>query len=258
MAESHFPLFVVCKSLKEKINMNVVKRIEQFLARLSSDRYIKYLRKKGIEIGEGTIVHDPKTVTIDTTRPELLSIGENVLLHKGITILTHDYASRVFVNLWGIFIPSHAKVSIGNNVWFGQNCTVLKGVTIGDNCIIGYGSTVMKDIPSNSVAAGTPAKVICSLEEYFNKRKSVYVEELKEYAYLKEMRLNRQLTAEDFDDDYPAFVDASNMDIYNMPYHRVFTNAEKMSKFKKNHKAFYKDFNAFIEDLHSSKLGDNS
>ena len=44
---------------------------------------------------------------------------------------------------------------------------MLKGVTIGDNCIIGYGSTVMKDIPANSVAVGTPTKVICTIEEYF-------------------------------------------------------------------------------------------
>lgn len=57
---------------------------------------------------------------------------------------------------------------------------MLKGVTIGDNCIIGYGSTVMKDIPANSVAVGTPTKVICTIEEYFNKRKQVYVNELFE------------------------------------------------------------------------------
>lgn len=53
-----------------------------------------------------------------------------------------------------------------------MNCTVLKGVTIGDNCIIGIGSIVTKDIPANSVAIGNPAKVVCSLDEYFEKRKN--------------------------------------------------------------------------------------
>lgn len=50
--------------------------------------------------------------------------------------MTHDFASYVFVNKYNEFIPSHGKVKIGNNVWFGMNCTVLKGVTIGDNCIL--------------------------------------------------------------------------------------------------------------------------
>ena len=144
------------------------------------------------------------TINVDITRPELLEIGSNVLIHKNTTILTHDYASRVFVNLYGEFIPSHGKIKIGNNVWFGQHCTVLKGVTIGDNCIIGYGSTVMKDIPANSVAAGTPAKVICTIEEYFNKRKQVYVNELFEYAYELERRKGRALQPADFPDDLRA------------------------------------------------------
>lgn len=54
-----------------------------------------------------------------------------------------------------------------------MNCTVLKGVTIGDNCIIGIGSIVTKDIPANSVAIGNPAKVVCSLDEYFEKEKTI-------------------------------------------------------------------------------------
>lgn len=96
--------------------------------------------------------------------------------------MTHDFASYVFVNKYNEFIPSHGKVKIGNNVWFGMNCTVLKGVTIGDNCIIGIGSIVTKDIPANSVAIGNPAKVVCSLDEYFEKRKKQYLKECVDYA----------------------------------------------------------------------------
>ena len=54
-------------------------------------------------------------------------------------------------------------VSIGNNVWLGGNVTILPGVTIGDNCTIGAGSVVTRDIPSDSVAAGNPARVIKKL-----------------------------------------------------------------------------------------------
>ena len=54
-----------------------------------------------------------------------------------------------------------------------MNVTVLKGVTIGDNCIIGAGSIVTKDIPSNSVSSGVPAKIVSSLDDYFEKRKKM-------------------------------------------------------------------------------------
>jgi acetyltransferase-like isoleucine patch superfamily enzyme len=51
-------------------------------------------------------------------------------------------------------------ITIGNNVWIGINATIVGPVTIGDNAVIGAGSVVLKDIPSNAVAAGVPAKVI--------------------------------------------------------------------------------------------------
>lgn len=67
-------------------------------------------------------------------------------------------------------VNSSGSVTIGNNIYFGADCTVLKGVSIGDNCIIGAGSVVTKSIPPNSVAVGNPCKVIYSLDEYFAKR----------------------------------------------------------------------------------------
>ena len=51
-------------------------------------------------------------------------------------------------------------IMVGNNVWIGAGVSVLPGVTIGDNCVIGAGSVVNRDIPSNTLAAGNPCKVI--------------------------------------------------------------------------------------------------
>lgn len=53
-----------------------------------------------------------------------------------------------------------APVRIGNNVWIGMNCIVMRGVTIGDNVVIGAGSVVTKNIPAGVTAAGCPCKVI--------------------------------------------------------------------------------------------------
>lgn len=65
-----------------------------------------------------------------------------------------------------IFQPIH----IGRNVWLGANVTVLPGVTIGDGAIIAAGAIVTKDIPSNMIAAGVPAKVIREVKKEDKKR----------------------------------------------------------------------------------------
>ncbi len=55
-------------------------------------------------------------------------------------------------------------VKIGNNVFIGAGSIILPGVTIEDNCIIGAGSLVNKNIPKNTIAAGSPVKIIKHIE----------------------------------------------------------------------------------------------
>ena len=210
----------------------------------SSNDYVHYLRSIGVKVGKGTIAYRPRIINIDVSRPELLEIGENVFLHRGTTIMTHDWASYTFLHKYNDFIPSYGKVKIGNNVWLGENVSILKGVTIGDNVIIGYGAVVTKNIPSNSVAVGTPAKVILSLEKYYEKRKQVFVEEAVEYA-LAIYAAGRTPTIKDFCDDYPVFVDGHNYMEYDYPYERVFTK-EQFEHWKCNHKAPFNGFDEFM------------
>lgn len=63
-------------------------------------------------------------------------------------------------------LVSKGEVVIGNNVWIGDKATILSGVHIGDNVIIGANSVVTKDVPSNSVAAGNPARIIKMLNGF--------------------------------------------------------------------------------------------
>lgn len=57
-------------------------------------------------------------------------------------------------------LPLKGDTVIGNDVWIGQNVTFLPGVNVGDGAIIGLNSTVTRDIPAYTIAAGNPAKVI--------------------------------------------------------------------------------------------------
>ncbi len=54
--------------------------------------------------------------------------------------------------------------TIGDNVTLGANVTIIGDIRIGDNVVVGAGSVVVKDVPSNTIVAGNPAKVIKFIE----------------------------------------------------------------------------------------------
>ncbi len=60
-------------------------------------------------------------------------------------------------------LTSKGEIRIGNNVWIGDKATILGGVIIGDNVVIAANAVILNNIPSNSVAAGIPAKVVKTL-----------------------------------------------------------------------------------------------
>lgn len=150
--------------------------------RYSSDAYIKTLQKMGMRIGKNTVFYSPLNTLIDETRPWLIDIGENVKITEGVTILTHGFDWSVIKVKYGDILGSSGKVKIGNNVFIGVHTIILKGVTIGNNVIIGAGSLINKDIPSDSVVAGVPAKFICSINDYYEKRIESQEKEATELA----------------------------------------------------------------------------
>lgn len=66
-------------------------------------------------------------------------------------------------------------VSIGNDVWIGDNVSILNGVKIGDGAIIAAGSFVNKDVPSYAIVGGVPAKI---LKYRFNEEQIMYLTKL--------------------------------------------------------------------------------
>lgn len=214
-------------------------------AKTSSEGMIKFLRKKGISIGKDCVFRSPGTICIDLTRPSLISIGDNVDINRNFQIMTHDFASLVFRSVYCDFINSSGRVTIGNNVYFGTDVIVLKGVSIGDNCIIGAGSVVNRDIPSNSVATGVPCKVLCSLDDYHEKRKQRSVEEAFDYAKSIKERFGRMPVVEDFWEEFPLFVDAENINDY--PMLPIKGQLDKgYEKWLMNHKKHFNGFGEFL------------
>jgi acetyltransferase-like isoleucine patch superfamily enzyme len=67
-------------------------------------------------------------------------------------------------------IPAKPVV-IGDNVWIGSHCKIMKGVSIGDDAVVAAGSIVTQDIPAGGIAAGNTAKLVGSVPGYSKESK---------------------------------------------------------------------------------------
>ena len=146
------------------------KVFEYIKVKLASPRkYIDFLRNKGVSIGSDCYLY--KSANFGS-EPYLITIGNPVRINAGVQLITQDGGYWVlrdrssglgneFANMDYL-----ARITIGNNVHVGTNAIIMPGVEIGDNCVIACGAVVTKDVASNSVVGGIPAKYIESIDEY--------------------------------------------------------------------------------------------
>lgn len=86
-------------------------------------------------------------------------IGDDCLIASGTTIIDggHEFDRSQKINKQAVIIE---EIIIGNDVWIGMSCSILKGVTIGTGAVIAAGSVVNKSIPEYEVWGGVPARFI--------------------------------------------------------------------------------------------------
>lgn len=132
-------------------------------------------------INEGLIIgknHSLVEVPEFGSEPYLIEIGDNFRCSFGVKFITHDGGVWVLRKMSYVSESTSkiGRIKLGNNVFIGINSIVFPGVSIGDNVIIGANTLVNKDIPNNSVVAGSPCKVISTIEEYYEKNKNEFIE----------------------------------------------------------------------------------
>ena len=86
---------------------------------------------------------------LDGTYPKGIHIDEETYIAGGAIIYTHDYCRAI-----------HNDTYIGKRCFIGANAIIMCGVKIGDEVVVGSGAIVTKDVPSNCIVAGNPAKII--------------------------------------------------------------------------------------------------
>lgn len=135
-------------------------------ASLRSDR-----SPSSIEIGARTFIGGGSLLVA----AEKITIGDDVLISWGVTIVDHDSHSVTFAERKGDVIAwgegkkdwSHvsiAPIRICDKAWVGFGASILKGVTVGEGAVIGAKAVVTRDVEPWTVVGGNPARIIRRLE----------------------------------------------------------------------------------------------
>lgn len=103
-----------------------------------------------LAIGDNTAIGDRSEIHAG----QRVEIGAGCNIAWDVCILDRDY------HKFNSPTEEIKPVKIGNNVWIGCNCIILKGTTIGDGAVIAAGSVVTKDVPAKTLVGGNPAKVL--------------------------------------------------------------------------------------------------
>lgn len=132
---------------------------QRIAARLRGEQSRKSLEAGGARIGRD--VYIARRVYIDPGFLWLVAIGDDTTIAPGVEIVAHDAATK---HLLGKTLV--ARVTIGQRVYIGTGAIILPGVTIGDDAVIGAGSLVRHDVPAGAMAAGVPARLVSTTDEF--------------------------------------------------------------------------------------------
>ena len=117
-----------------------------------------------ITIGENSYLGNRSSIA--SAEGQKVIIGDNCSISHNVRMYTKNRNSIDIIKNEVIVNHLNGDISIGNNTWIGANVFINQGVNIGSNVVIGANSFVNKNIPSNSIAAGNPAKIIKQITNF--------------------------------------------------------------------------------------------
>ncbi|HUD08604.1 MAG TPA: acyltransferase [Candidatus Saccharimonadales bacterium] len=128
--------------------------------KVKSDNKIRIKIGDNVDIGNNTFISANNSV----------EIGNHVIISSYVFITDHDHGFQDFSrNLHEQPLTEGSFVKIGNNVFLGTKCSILKNVTIGERSVVAANAVVTKDVPACSIVAGNPARLIKKFDFEQNK-----------------------------------------------------------------------------------------
>jgi acetyltransferase-like isoleucine patch superfamily enzyme len=136
---------VILSDLRSTGVLAVVRReLRPFFSEL---RRLYFNKIWGMDIGRDCRISF--SARLDKNYPRGIHVGEGTAINFGACVLSHDTVRGL-----------HVHTRIGKECNIGAHSMILPGISIGDNCVVAAASVVMKDVPSNCLVAGNPARII--------------------------------------------------------------------------------------------------
>lgn len=142
------------------------KYLKRIIYRIRGEYTVEQLIRMGLKVGKN---FNPQLgVELDPSHCWLIEIGDNVTIAPHAQILAHDASTCM-----GLGYAKIGSVYIGDNVFIGAGSIILPDVKIGNNVIVGAGTVVTHSLPDNVVCVGNPARIICSIDQFVDKHRSL-------------------------------------------------------------------------------------
>ena len=152
---------------------------------------LAYARHLGVNIGENCLIATRNW----STEPYLVTIGSNVQVTRCVSIHTHGGGNSIRKNYpdFDVF----GKVVIEDWAYIGAYSQIMPGVTIGEGALVAAGSVVTKSVAPYTVVGGNPARLICTIDNYYERNKQ-YNLETRGYSSQEKRKLLLSLTDDKF------------------------------------------------------------
>lgn len=156
--------------------------VQKLKLRYASEATVnKTLREMGMRIGENSRIY---TLRIPA-EAYLIRVGNHCAIAPDVTFVTHN-ANTIFQHKYES-LTGFGSIDIKDYSYIGVNATIMPNVTIGPNSVVGACSVVTKDVPPETVVAGNPARVVCTLDEYEEKCREQHLDVPKDRESMRKV-----------------------------------------------------------------------